>query len=242
MTKNLLEIKKIQWSLQIQNKHIKINCVSFFKLRYQFSSVQLLSRVWLFVTPWTAARRAPCPSPTPRVYSNSCTLSQWCHPTVLFSVIPFSSCLQSFPGSESFPMSQFFTSSGQSIGVSASTAVLPMNIQDLFPLGWTGCVPLQSKELKSLLQHHSSKASILWHSTFSIVQLLHPYMTTGKIITMTRRTFVGKVMSMLFNMFSRLVITFLPRSKCLLISQLQSPYAVILEPPPTRQNWDTLTY
>ena len=147
-----------------------------------------------------------------------------------------------FPRIRVFSMSQFFTSSGQSIGVSASTAVLPMNIQDLFPLGWTGCVPLQSKGLKSLLQHHSSKASILWHSIFSIVQLSHPYMTTGKIITLTRWTFVGKVMSMLFNMLSRLVITFLPRSKCLLISWLQSPYAVILEPPPTRQNWDILTY
>ena len=84
--------------------------------------------------------------------------------------------------------------------------------------------------LKSLLQHHSSKASILWHSAFFIVQLSHPYMTTGKTIAFTRRTFVGKVMSLLFNMLSRLVITFFPRSKCLLISWLQSPSAVILEP------------
>ena len=85
--------------------------------------------------------------------------------------------------------------------------------------------------LKSLLQHHSSEASILWRSAFFTVQLSHPYMTTGKTITLTRRTFVGKVMSLLFNMLSRLVITFLPRSKCLLISCLQSPSAVILEPP-----------
>ena len=85
--------------------------------------------------------------------------------------------------------------------------------------------------LKSLLQHHSSKASILWHSDFFIVQLSHPYMTTGKTIALTRWTFVGKVMSLLFNMLSRLVIAFLPRSKCLLISWLQSPSAVILEPP-----------
>ena len=84
--------------------------------------------------------------------------------------------------------------------------------------------------LKSLLQHHSSKASILWRSAFFTVQLLHPYMTTGKTVALTRRTFVGKVMSLLFNMLSRLVITFLPRSKCLLISWLQSPSAVILEP------------
>ena len=85
--------------------------------------------------------------------------------------------------------------------------------------------------LKSLLQHHSSKASILWHSAFLIVQLSYPYMTTGKIIALTRWTFVGKVMSLLFNMLSRLVITFLLKSKCLLIPWLQSPSAVILEPP-----------
>ena len=82
--------------------------------------------------------RPPCPSPTPRVYSNSCPLSQWCHSTTSLSVVPFSSCLQTFPASGSFPMSQFFTSGGQSIGVSASASVLPMNIQDWFPLGWTG--------------------------------------------------------------------------------------------------------
>ena len=89
--------------------------------------------------------RLPCPSPTPRVYSNSCPLSRWCHPTISSSVIPFSSCLQSFPGSGSFQMSQLFTSGGQSIGVSASASVLPMNIQDWFPLGLTGLISLQSK-------------------------------------------------------------------------------------------------
>ena len=89
--------------------------------------------------------RPPCLSPTPRVYSNSCPLSQWCHPTISSSVIPFFSWLQSFPASGSFPMSQFFTSGGQSIRVSASTSVLPMNIQDWFPLGWTGSISLQSK-------------------------------------------------------------------------------------------------
>ena len=113
--------------------------------------------------------RPPCPLPTPRVYSNSCPLSLWCHTTTSSSAIPFSPCLQSFPASRSFQMSQFFASGGQSIGVSASTLVLPMNIQDWFPLGWTGWISLQS--LKSLLQHHSSKASILWHSAFFIVQL-----------------------------------------------------------------------
>ncbi|CAN0504931.1 unnamed protein product [Rangifer tarandus platyrhynchus] len=99
-----------------------------------------------------------------------------------------------------------------------------------FRMDWLDLLAVQGT-LKSLLQHHSSRASILWHSTFFIVQLSHPYMTTGKTITLTRLTFVGKVMSLLFNMLSRLVITFLPRSKHLLISWLQSPTAVILEPP-----------
>ena len=98
-----------------------------------------------------------------------------------------------------------------------------------FRMDWLDLLAVQGT-LKSFLQHHSSKASILQHSTFYIVQLSHPYMTTGKTIALTRWTFVGKVMSLLFNMLSRLVITFLPRSKCLLISRLQSPSAVILEP------------
>ena len=155
--------------------------------------------------------KPPYPSPTPRVHSNSCPLSCWCHPTISSSIVPFSSLLQSFPASGSFQMSQFFTSGGQSIGISASTSVLPMNIQDWFPLGWTGWISLQSKGLsRVLVQHHSSKASILRHSAFFIVQPSHPYVTTGKIIALTRWTFVGKVMSLLFNMLSRLVITFLP--------------------------------
>ena len=106
-----------------------------------------------------------------------------------------------------------------------------MNIQDWFPLGLTGLISLQVQgTLKSLLQHHSSKASILWCSAFFIVQLSHPYMATGKTIASTRWTFVDKVMSQLFNMLSRLVIAFLPRSQHLLISWLQSPSALILEP------------
>ena len=115
-------------------------------------------------------------------------------------------------------MSQFLASDGQSNGDLVSTSVLPMNIQDSFPLGWTGWISLQSQgTLKSLLQHHSSKASILWHSAFFIVRLSHSYMTTGKTIALTRQTFVGKVMSLLFNMLARLVLAFLPRSKRLLI-------------------------
>ena len=111
------------------------------------SSVQSLSHVWLFATPWTEHNRLPCPSPTPGVYSNSCPQSRWFRPTISSSVIPFSSCLQSFPASGSFSVSQFFASGGQNIGVSASASVLPMNIQDWFPLGWTGWISLQSKGL-----------------------------------------------------------------------------------------------
>ena len=130
-------------------------------------------------------------------------------------------------------MNQFFTSGGQSIGTSASTSVLPMNIQNLFPLGWTSCISLQSKGLSRVFsnKHHSSKPSILQHSAFFIVQLSHPYMTTGKNIALTRWTFVGKVMFLHFNMLSRLVITFIPRGKCLLVSWLQSPSSVIWNPP-----------
>ena len=177
--------------------------------------------------------RPPCPSPTTRACSNSCPSSRWCHPTISSSVFPFSSGLQSFPTSGSFQMSQFFVYGGWSIGISASTSVRPMNIQDWFPLGWTGWISLQSKGLSwmSLLQHHSSKASILWCSAFFIVQLSHPYMTTGKTIVLTRWTFVSKVMFLLVNMQSGLVIAFLPRSKHLLISWLQSPSAVIWSPP-----------
>ena len=128
-------------------------------------------------------------------------------------------------------MNQFFPSVGQIIGVSATASILPMNFQNLFPLEWTCWISLQSKGLKSLLQHHSSKVSILWLSALFIVQLSHPYMTIEKTITLTRQTFVGKVMSLLFNMLYRLAKTFLPRSKSLLISWLQSASAVILEPP-----------
>ena len=154
--------------------------------------------------------RPPCPSPTPRVYSNSCTLNQGCHPTISSSssVIPFASHLQSFLASGSFQMSQLFASGGQSIGFSASASALTINIQDRYPLGWTGWISLAVQgTLKSLLQHHSSKASNLQCSAIFIVELSHPYMTTGKTIALTRQTFVDKVMSLLFNMLSRWVIT-----------------------------------
>ena len=150
--------------------------------------------------------RLPCPSPIPRAYSNPCPLSWWCHPTISFSVVPFSSCPQSLPASGSFPMSLFFTLGSQSIGVSASASVLPMNIQDWFPSGWTGwisCSPRDSQE--------SSPTPQIKNIIFSVLSFLyrptpHPYMTTGKTIALTRLIFVGKVMSLLFNMLSRLTI------------------------------------
>ena len=117
----------------------------------QFSLVQLLSHVRLFATHDPQHTRPPCLSRTPRVYPNPCPLCQWCHPTISSSVVPFSSCLQSFPASGSFPMSQLFASGGQSIAVSASTSVPPPNTQDWSPLGWTGWISLQSKGLSTIL-------------------------------------------------------------------------------------------
>ena len=168
--------------------------------------------------------RPPCPSPTPRVHPNLCPSSWWCHPAISSSVVPFSSCPQSLPASGSFPMSQLFTSGGQ-----FSFSISPPNEHPgviCFRMDWLDLLAVQGT-LKSLLQCHSINFLC---SAFFIVQLLHPYMTTGKTIALTRQTFVGKVMSLLFNMLSRLVITFLPRSKRLLISWLQSQSAVILEP------------
>ena len=154
-----------------------------------------------------------------------------CHLLVLLPSI--------FPSISVFSNESVLCINGQSMGASASASasVLPMDIQDLFPLGLTGLISLRMDWidflavqgiLKSLFQHHNSKTSIIWHSTFFMVQLLQRYMTTGKTIALIRWTFVSKVMSLLFNMLSRLVIVFLPRS--LLVSWLQSPSAVILEP------------
>ena len=162
----------------------------------QFRSVQSLCHVQLFETPWT-----------PRLYSNSCPLSGWCHPTISSSAVPFSSCLQSFPASGSFQMSQFFASEGQSIEFKLQHQSFQWTFRtDTFRMDWLGLLAVLVT-LKSLLQHHSSKASILWCSAFFTVQLSHPYMTTGKTIALTRWTFVGKIMSLIFNMLSRLVIT-----------------------------------
>ena len=182
------------------------------------SVAQFCPTLW---DPRTAHVRHPCPSPTPGACSNSCPLSRWCHSTTSSSVIPFSFYLQSFPTSASFLMSQF-PSGSQSIGASGSASVTPMIMQDLlisFRIDWLDRLAVQGT-LKSVLQHHSSKASILWHSPSFMVQLSHPYVTTGKTTALTIWIFVSKVMSLHFNMLSRLVITFLSRSKHLLISWL----------------------
>ena len=174
--------------------------------------------------------RLPCPSPAPRTCSNSCTSSRWCHPT--------SSCHPLLLLPSIFPRKRVF-SNESALCIrwpkywSFRFSITPSNEHSgliSFRIDWFDLLAVQGT-LKSLLQHHSSKASILQCSAFFMVQLSHPYITTGKTIALTRRTFVGKVMSLLFNMLPRFVIGFLPRSKRLLISWLQSQSAVILEPP-----------
>ena len=186
---------------------------------------------------WLQHTRLPCPSLSPRVCPNSCPLSQWCHPTISSSVTPFSSCLQSFPASGCFPVSWLLASGGQNIGASTSASVFPMNIQRWFPLGLTGLTSFLSKGLSIAPQLRSinSLALSLLYGPWLLVTLWsthdsYPYMTIGKTITFTRRSFVGNVMSLLFNTLSRFFIAFLPRSKRVFISWLQSPSAVILEP------------
>ena len=164
--------------------------------------------------------RPPCPSPTPGVHPDSRPSSQGCHPAISSSVVPFSSCPQSLPPSVFSNESTLHMRWPHYWSFSFSiipSKVIPGLIS--FRMDWLNLLAVQGT-LKSLLQHHSSKASILRHSAFFKVQLSHPYMTTGKTRALTRRTFVGKIMSLLLNMLSRLVITFLPRSKRLLISWL----------------------
>ena len=176
----------------------------------QFSSFQSLSCVWLFATPWTSAPQA---SPSFTVSQSLLRLMsiELMMPSshLIHCLISFFSCPQSSPASGSFLISRLFESGGQSIGASAS--VLPVNIQDWFPLGFD-LLAVQGN-LKSLLQHHNLRASVLRYSVFFMVQLSHRYMTTGKTIALTRWTFVGKVMSLLYNVQSRFFIAFLPRSK-----------------------------
>ena len=194
-------------------------------------SVQLLSHIRLFVTPWTAARQASLS------FTNSQSVLKlmsiklvmpsnhliFVRPLLLQPPIPPSIRVFSNESTLCMRWPKYWSFS---FSVSL-TKEHPGLIS--FRMGWLDLLAVQGT-LKSLLQHHSSKASIIQHSAFFTVQLSHPYMTTGKIISLTRRTFVGKVISLLFNMLSRLVITFLPRSKHLLISWLQSPSAVIWEP------------
>ena len=176
--------------------------------------------------------RPPCPSPTPRVHSDSRPTSQWCHLAISSSVVPFSSCPQSLPASESFPMSQLFAWGGQSTGVSALASFLPMKSQGWSPSEWTGWISLQSKGLSRVF----SNTTVQKHQFFSTQPSsqsnshIHTW-PQEKAIALTRWTFVGKVMSLLFNMLSRLVIIFLPRSKCLLISWLQSHLQWFWSPP-----------
>ena len=179
--------------------------------------------------------RPSCPSPTPGAYSNSCPSDPWCHPTISSSVVPFSSHLQTFPASGSFPMSRFFTSGSPkywSFSFSISPSSEYSGLISLIFLVGSPCSPRDSQESSPTPQFksiNSSALSFLYKSSSHI----HTWLLE-KNIALTRWTFVGKVMSLLFNMLSRLVIAFLPRSKRLLISWLQSPSAVILKPP---QNW-----
>ena len=156
--------------------------------------------------------RPPCPSPSPEVYSNSCPLSWWCHSIIESSVAPFSFCLQSFQHQGLYK----WVSSSHQVAKVLEFQLQHQSLQrifkiDFFRMNWLDLLAVQGT-LKSLLQHHSSKASILQCSTFFIVQLSHPYMTAGKTIALTRWTFVGKVLSLLFSMLSILVLSFLPRS------------------------------
>ena len=192
-------------------------------------SVQFSSVTQSCLTLWpheSQHSRPPCPSSTPGVYSNPCPSSWWCHPTISSSVVPFSSCPQSLRvfSNESTLRIRWPKYWSFSFKISPSNECSRLIS---FRMDWLDLLAVQGT-LKSLLQHHSSKASALRCSAFFTVELSHPYMTTGKTIALTRRTFVDKVMSLLSNTVSRLVITSLPRSKCLLISWLQSPSAVIL--------------
>ena len=151
--------------------------------------------------------RLPCPLPTPGAGTNSCPLNLWCHPTISSSVIPFSH-FQSFPASGSFQRSQSFTSSGQSIGASDSASVLPMIIQDWFHLGWNGWISCQSQGLSRVFSNTTVQKYQFFGTQLLLESTPTPYMTTGKTIALTRQTVISKVMSLLFNMLSSLVIVF----------------------------------
>ena len=197
---------------------------------HPFSSVQSISGVRLFWTHELQHARPPCASPTPGVRSDPRPLSQWCHPAISSSFVPFLSCPQSLPASESFPMSQLFAWGGQSTGVSVLASFLPKKSQGSSPSEWTGWISLQSKALSRVFSNTTVQKHQFFGAQLSSQSNSHIHLTTGKTIALTRWTFVGKVMSLLFNMLYRLAIAFPPKSKCLLISWMQSPSAVILEP------------
>ena len=182
------------------------------------------------MTSWTAAHQASLSFTISQSLPKLMSIELVMPSNHLILCCPLLSCPQSFPASGCFPMGQLFTSGGQSIGASASASVLPMNIQDYFPLLLTCLISFQSKGLSRVFSNTTVQKHQFFGAQFCIVQLSHPYMPTGKTIALTIQTFFGKVISLLLNMLSRLVITFLPRSKRLLISWLQSPSAVIWEP------------
>ena len=196
----------------------------------QFSSVQSLSRVRLFATPWITGHQASLSITISRSWLRLMSIESvmpsshliLCHLLLLLPPIPPSIRVFSNESTLHMRWPKYWSFSFRIIPSKEIPGLI-------FRMDWLDLLALQGI-LKSLLQHHSSKASILRHSAFFTVQLSHPYMITGKTIALTRQTLVGKVLSLLLNMLSRLVITFLPRSKCLLISWLQSPSAVILEP------------
>ena len=193
-----------------------------------FVVVQWLSRVYLRPHGLQHTRLL-CPPTSPRDCWNSYPASQWCHPTISSSITPFSSCPQSFPAPGSFPMNWLFASGGQSIGASSSAPVLPMTVQGWFLLGLTGLISLQSKGLSTVFSSSAFQKHQFFGAPLSLwSNSSHPYMTAGKVIALTRRTFVSKLMSLLFNTLSRFVIVFLPRSKHLLISWLLYMSALIL--------------
>ena len=208
---------------------MKILCLMLMAL--QFSSVQLLRHVWLFVTPWIAAHQASLSitnsQSSLRIMSIESVMPSshliLCRPLLRLPLIPPRIRVFSNESTLHMRWPKYWSFSFSIISSKEHPGLIS------FRMDWLDLFAVQGT-LKTLLQPHSSKASILWHSSFFIVQLSHPYMTTGKTIALTRWIFVGKVMSLLFNMLSRLVITFLPSSKHLLISWLQSPSAVILEP------------
>ena len=160
------------------------------------------SRVWLYATSWTAAPQAFLSLTISWSFPSSCPLNRWCHPTISSSFALFSFCLQSFPASGSFPMSQLFASGGQSTGVSVSASVLSVSIHGWFPLGLTGLISKGLSKLFSSTTVWKHQFFGDWLSAFFMVQFSHPYITTGKTIPLTIWTFVGKVKSLLFNMLS----------------------------------------